>query len=89
MAFRIFFSILVLFSVLFLPFWTSIALTILGIIYFNIYVEGILLMFLLDLLYGIKEARFFNITILSTIVIAIFFAFKEIFKKKFKFYNND
>lgn len=89
MAFRIFFSILVLFSLLFLPFWISIALTILGITYFDFYFEGVILIFLLDLLYGVKEVRFFNLTLLATIIILIFFLLKEIFKKKFKFYKND
>ncbi len=84
---RILLSILILISILFLPFWVSVIFALFGIIYFEVFWEAVLLFFISDLLFGVKEARFFNITIVSTIFIVIVLILVEFTKKKLKFYK--
>lgn len=85
---RVFLSILMLFSILFLPFWVSVILAVLGMIYFSWFIEGVALFLLSDFLYGIKEEKLFNIYFFSFIISVIFLIITEAFKKKLKFYNN-
>ena len=87
MAFRILTSCLILISVLFFPFWISILLAILAIVYFNFYWEAIVLFFISDLMFGIKEVRFINVSLVSTIIVMIILVLTDLIKKKLKFYN--
>ncbi|MEI6280696.1 MAG: hypothetical protein WCP17_01710 [bacterium] len=87
MLLRITFVIILAISVLFMPFSVSVILGLVGIIYFNIFVEAVVLFFLSDLLYGIKESNnsptIFLCFVVSIIILSVF----EFFKKEFKFYN--
>lgn len=87
MTLRIIASFVILLSILFLPFWVSVILAFLAIIYFRVFWEAIVLFFISDLLYGANEARFFNITLVSTIFIIIMLLLIEFTKKKLKFYK--
>lgn len=87
LALRIFASIILLLSVLFMPFWLSVILALAGMIYFSYFVEGALLLLLSDLLYGVGEARFFNVVFLSFIFAIIALVVIEPLKKKLKFYT--
>lgn len=86
MAMRILASIILLFSVLFMPFWLSAILVFIGMLYFAFFWEAIILLFLSDLLYGAKEARFFYAVFISLIVSVIVLVIIEFVKKKIKFY---
>jgi len=87
MIFRICLSILLLFSILFLPFWVSIILAISGIIYFSMFFEAVILFFISDLIYGTMEIKFFNIFFFSFILSLVFLLIMEFIKRKLKFYK--
>lgn len=84
---RIFFSVLLLFSILFLPFYLSVILAILGMILFSFFWEAVLLLFISDLLYGTVEMRLLNIFFFSFIFSLVFLFVTEFVKKKLKFYQ--
>ncbi|MFZ2072453.1 MAG: hypothetical protein WA101_03100 [Minisyncoccia bacterium] len=85
--FRISASIILLFSILFMPFWLSVLLALLGIIYFPFFLEAIFLLLISDLLFGTREAQFSNTIFISLIVSTVFFILVEIIKRKMRFYN--
>ena len=83
---RVCFSIALLISVIFGPFWLSVILAILGMMYFSFYVEAAVIFLVLDLLYGAREARFHGAVFISFIFSVALFILIELFKKKLKFY---
>jgi len=86
MALRILASILLLLSILFMPFWVSIILAFLGIIYFSFFTEATVLFLLSDLLFGVKEVKFFGIVFISFVISVLLLGVIEFSKKKLKFY---
>ena len=84
---RILTSMLLLLSILFMPFWLSLILALAGMIYFAIFWEAVVLFFLSDLLYGIKEAKFSGAIFVSFILSIIILIAIEAVKKKLKFYS--
>ena len=86
MALRILASFLLLLSILFMPFWVSVILALVGMMYFNIFLEAVVLFFIADLLYGVEKTRFFGVFFLSFILSVILLVLVEILKKKLKFY---
>jgi hypothetical protein len=87
MAPRILVSILLLFSILFMPFWISVLFALAGIVYFNIFWEAPVLFLLSDLLYGVKSGKFFGIIFISFTIAMVIVIATEILKKKLKFYK--
>ena len=87
MMFRILASVLLLFSILFMPFWVSVILALGAMIYFNVFWEAIFLFLLSDLLYGVKGGKFFSIIFLSFVVSAVVLILLEFTKRKLKFYK--
>ncbi|MEK7060002.1 MAG: hypothetical protein AAB970_00060 [Patescibacteria group bacterium] len=81
---RILAILILLLSILFMPFWLSVILALAGMIYFSFFWESVALFFLSDLLYGISEARFLNIFFISTIVSSIILIIIELLKKKLR-----
>ncbi|KKR79441.1 MAG: hypothetical protein UU24_C0008G0004 [Candidatus Nomurabacteria bacterium GW2011_GWA2_40_9] len=81
---RIIFSVVMLLSVLFLPFWISVILGVLGIIYFSYFFEVVALFLLSDLLYGVGEMRYFQITFISSIISFLILIVIKFLKKKLK-----
>jgi len=69
-----------------MPFWVTFILAFAGMIYFHIFLEAVFLLFLSDLLYGVREAKFFGIFFISLIIGVTLFVAVEILKKKLKFY---
>lgn len=69
-----------------MPFWLSAILVLLCMIYFSVFWEAIILFLLSDLLYGVKEAKFFGLVFISVIVSSLVLITIEIIKKKLKFY---
>lgn len=88
MIFRILAFFLLLFSILFAPFWISAILAIAGIIYFSKFFEAAVLFLLSDLLYGTKGET--GIPIFSSFILAMIILIAiEIMKKKVRFYSYD
>ena len=85
MAVRIVFSITLLASILFLPFWVSVLLAIVGMVFFPSFFEAILILFISDLLYGVPEARYFDLTFVSLILSVILFLAIQFLKKRSMF----
>ena len=88
MILRISASILLLFSILFMPFWVSVILAFASMIYFSKFFEATILFFLSDLLYGTKETKGFPIIFTSFIMDIIVLIIIETMKKKVKFYSS-
>jgi len=86
MALRILAGVILLFSILFMPFWISVILAFAGMVYFPFFLEAVFLFLLSDLLYGVKEARFFDIIFISFIISTTLLVALEILKKRLKFY---
>lgn len=85
---RIISLIILLFSVLFLPFWVTLILAICGIVYFSIFIEAPIVLLLADLLYGIQEAKLFDMHFFLFLLTIVLLVGIEILKKKLKFYKN-
>jgi len=86
MALRILASVILLFSILFMPFWISVILAFASMAYFPFFLEAIFLFFLSDVLYGVNEARFFGIIFISSGISFLLLILMEFLKKKLKFY---
>jgi len=85
MAFRICFGMILLFSVLFLPFWISVILGLFGIVYFSYFFEVFFLFLLSDLFFGVAQARFFDITFVSALIALFVLISGEFIKRKLNF----
>jgi hypothetical protein len=69
---------------LFMPFWVSVILAFLGMVYFPFFLEAVFLFFLSDLLYGVPEPRFFHTVFVSFIMALVCFIVLELIKKKLR-----
>jgi len=85
MALRILAFIILLISILFMPFWVSVILGLASMVYFSFFIEAVFLFLLSDLLYGTQQPRFFNMIFISFISALICFVILELFKKKLRF----
>lgn len=85
--FRLLASVVMLISVLFMPWWITVILALICMAYFDHFFEAIGLLFLSDILFGIPESKFFGLIFVSTISGIIALVFVELMKKKLKFYN--
>ena len=88
MAFRISAALILLLSLLFFPFWISVLLGLAEIFYFRKFYEAVALFLLSDLLYGVKENRFWGITLVSFIVSLVCILGIELLKRRLKFYTD-
>ncbi len=88
MTLRIITALILLFSVLFLPFYVSVVVALAGIVYFSYFIEAVVLFFLMDLLYGVREVKFSQEVYVLLITSLVFVFVAEIVKKKLKFYPN-
>ncbi len=84
MILRILASFLLLLSILYMPFWLSVILALAGMIYFSVYWESVVLFLLSDLLYGVREEKFFNMFFISLIVSFLVLIIVEVLKKKLR-----
>lgn len=85
MIYRILTSLLLLFSILFMPFWISVILALASMIYFSVFWEATVLFLLSDLLFGVKEAKFSGAVFISFVFSIIILLIIEIIKKKTRF----
>lgn len=84
---RVFFSILLLLSVFFAPFWLSAIMALAGMFIFPKYWEGVVLLFFSDLLYGVEKERFQNLPYLGLFGSVLAIIAIEVLKKKLRFYQ--
>lgn len=84
MMIRILFSVLLLISILFFPFYIPIIIGILGIIYFKFYFEAIILFFLSDMIFGTAREGLFNIVFISSLLSLVFMISTEIVKTRIR-----
>ena len=82
---RILASIILLLSILFLPFYISVILAVVGIVYFSFFLEAVVLFFISDLLYGAKESNLFYITLISLFISILLIILLEFLKRKLRF----
>ena len=71
-------------SILFMPFGVSMILALAGMVYFSLFFEPVLAFFLSDLLYGVAEGKYFGIYF--TLLSILFLIIVELLKKRLKFY---
>jgi len=88
MVFRILSILLLTFSVLFMPFWLSVLLGLSIAAYFPFFLEGIVIFFLSDLLYGVPEVKFYGVTYASLVGAVLILIGIEFLKKRLKYYPN-
>lgn len=81
---RIILSVIILFCILFLPFWVSVVFGLFGVIYFSYFFEVVFLFLLSDLLYGVGEVRYLQVTFVSFAIALGVLLLAEFLKKKFK-----
>jgi len=81
---RIVASLILLFSILYMPFYLSIILALIGIIYFSFYWESVFLFFISDLIFGIKEEKLLNIYFISFLISFIVLISIELLKRKIR-----
>lgn len=86
MVLRVLASVVLLLSVLYLPFWVSVILALGAMIYFPAFWEAAVIFLISDALYGAPTDRFFGFTFASfTFALALLGA-AEILKRKLRFY---
>ncbi len=79
---RIILDLILLLGIFYFPFWLTVAFSIALVLYFENYYEFIIAYFVIDLVYGTKEPKFFNIQYVLTIIsLAIFFLIKFVKSK--------
>lgn len=89
MIYRIFYSLVTLFAVLFLPFYVSIFLCFLGVILFEKYYEGLVLIIFFESLYQTNETKIFGLYFFFTFVLSVLLLSRDFLKKKMNLFNND
>lgn len=81
-------SFLILFSILYFPWYFSVIFALAGMLYFKNFYEGVALIFISDLLYGAGLDRYHHIYFISTIVALLFFFGLQILKTRLKYYQD-
>jgi hypothetical protein len=84
---RLLFSAILLFSVLFLPFYITGLIALGGILVFPMYIEAVVMLLISDLLFGTLEPRFFGVLFVSSGLGLVALLVLESLKKKIKFYG--
>ena len=85
---RILAGVVLLLSVLFMPFWVSMILALSGMVYFSFFFEAVLLLLLSDLLFGSPLAKFSNIVVISSLFGLVCFVGLELLKKRLRLNRN-
>jgi len=75
------------FSVLYLPVWVTLPAIVFYFFYFDKFYEGLGIVLLMDLLFGVADPRFFNIQIFTFLLMLVLFLIITFLKKKMKFYT--
>ena len=84
---RFLFTIVLLLSVLFAPFWLSAVLGIVGMFAFRIYWEAAVVFLISDLLYGTETERFLDFPFISLTASVLALSLVEVLKRKLRYYE--
>jgi len=87
MGARILASIILFISIVFLPFYVSVPIAILGIIFFSNFLEAPILFFLLEILYGVRDFDLNGLIFKPFFIFIILVVVIEMAKKKIRFYH--
>lgn len=85
---RFFAALILILSIFLFPFWATILLAFLGMIYFKMFYEAPIIFLISDLFYGVQETRYYNYLLLSSTIALMTLFIIELLKKKLKFYNS-
>lgn len=86
---RIIFTVFLLIFLIFLPFWIYLPFAVLGIFYFNFYIEAFIVFLVSDLLYGIKIDKLFNLGFFQSSLVLFIFILGEFIKRNTRFYKKE
>jgi len=81
---RIILDIILLLSVLFLPWWITIILALALVFYFKLYYEFIIAAVLTDMLYGVPKAWLFDLAIMYTTFSIVLFILVQWIKTRLR-----
>lgn len=84
---RIILSIASLLSILFLPYFISAILVVLGMFYFKLYFEGLFILLISDFIYAAPEARYHGEMYVALLFGILLLITIEIFKKNSLLYT--
>jgi hypothetical protein len=84
---RILAFIILMLSMLFLPFWVLVLFTFFAMIYFFMFWEAVLIFLFSDLLHGIPENKTFHIIFLSFFIALLMLIIIEFLKRKLNFHS--
>ncbi len=80
-------TILMLLSILFVPWWTTALYAVFLVLYFDYYVEVMIAGIIFDSLYAVPLARFYNFTYVATLFAGVIFIAAVYLKKRLTFYT--
>ncbi len=78
----VFFVLLV--ALIALPFWVLAVLVFLCMLYFKLFIEGVVILLISDLLYGLAEPKFGNMLFISALASALVLALIEYLRTKLR-----
>lgn len=79
---RVFSYIVIIFSIMVFPWWITLVLSIVAIIYFSQYYEIIPLLFIMDIIYAVPTVKFHGMVLISFGTAFILVLIKEKLKKQ-------
>lgn len=79
-------SLLVVASVIFMPWWFTISALIIAILYYNHYYEALIISLMYDALYGAELNRFNDIPLMVTLGTVVFIAITLFIKRRLSIY---
>jgi len=87
MRLRLLSGLILLLAVLWLPFWFSLLLILISMVYFSFFIEGVIFITLNEVLYGVSEAKFHNEIFVWTGTFLVILFVIEYLKKKLEFHS--
>ena len=81
---RLITNIALLISVLFLPWWISVGMSLIGLFIFNRFYEAIVFMFAIDLLYGAPGNNYWSFQFLLTSIAVLVLTLIGAIKRRFR-----
>lgn len=79
---RIIVSVILLLSATYMPFWLTAIIALGGIVYFRYYIEAIIIMFLVDLLFGAEVKMFHGFHFAASISALIILLIAEYIRER-------
>ncbi|OGI68546.1 hypothetical protein A2738_01555 [Candidatus Nomurabacteria bacterium RIFCSPHIGHO2_01_FULL_42_15] len=87
MLLRILASVILLLSMLFMPFWVSVILAFAGMAYFSFFLEAVFIFLVADFLYATPSPSLFDMVYVCFGIALTCFILLETLKKKLRFHS--